>query len=497
VDAWIGADLGTHAVRAAVVSESGTVLGIASVPLTSSVIDGNRHETQPEEWWTATMDAISQALRDSDSVDIRGIAVCGTSGTVALVEETSDDPARPLSPGLMYNDGRASVQAARIAAIAPAESWERTGFVPTATSGLAKALWFGDELAAGRISSGSGRIRLAHQVDLINSRLVGRPVATDTSHAMKTGVDLFSICWPSHELDAIGLETGLLPDVVRPGTRLGGLHPEVARALGLPAGLSVIAGMSDGCAGQIAAGILTPGEWCAVMGTTTVLKGVSAQLLAPDPLGSLYHHRPPGELWWPGGASSTGIGAITDAFSAAEIDRLSTEVDLSVPASVVTYPLRGQGERFPFVQSDATGFSIGDALDRSDLFSSYIQGVALTLRLCLERVADLGAVVNSEITLVGGGSRNPIWVQLISNVLGRSIRVPETPEGALGMAVLAASSASSLEAAAASMVHAGRVVDPQKAVAGRFDEGSSVLVGALRERGWMDHRPLSALRADA
>jgi sugar (pentulose or hexulose) kinase len=497
-ESWIGVDLGTSGVRAAAVSTEGRLLAIVSVDLRSAVIEGNRHETHPEEWWTATLEAISGVTRQIDGLSVRGISVCGTSGTVTLVEETTDDPASPIAPGLMYNDGRASVQAARIRAIRPAESWIRTGFVPGATSGLAKALWLSEELAAGRVRPRrADKVRLAHQVDIINSRLVGEPVAADSSHAMKTGVDLFTIDWPTAVFDQIGLDSALLPPVVRPGETLGGLDARVAQSLGLAPGTPVIAGMSDGCAGQIAAGILTPGEWCAVMGTTTVLKGVSAQLLAHDPLGSLYHHRPPGDLWWPGGASSTGIGAITDMFGTAEIQALSARIDLSTPASIVTYPLRGLGERFPFVEPDATGFSTGIELDRSDLFASYVQGLALALRLCFERVVDLDAVVNSEITLVGGGSRNPYWTQLIANVLGRSVRIPETPEGALGMAVLAASSVSSLDIAAASMVHAGRVIDPDLRVTSRFDEGSAVLRDALRDRGWMDHRPMSALGAEA
>ncbi|MCQ0013464.1 FGGY family carbohydrate kinase [Actinomadura madurae] len=49
---WVGVDLGTQGVRALAVTESGTVVGSGSRPLTGHR-DGPRHEQDPEDWWTA------------------------------------------------------------------------------------------------------------------------------------------------------------------------------------------------------------------------------------------------------------------------------------------------------------------------------------------------------------------------------------------------------------------------------------------------------------
>jgi len=77
-----------------------------------------------------------------------------------------------------------------------------------------------------------------------------------------------------------------------------------ADATGLPAGTPVIAGMTDGCAAQIGAGALEPGEWNSALGTTLVLKGVTPELVR-DPSRVMYSHRSPDGDWLPGGASST------------------------------------------------------------------------------------------------------------------------------------------------------------------------------------------------
>jgi xylulokinase len=484
---WVGIDVGTQAVRVAIVAGSGHVRSLASVPLQSSRfardVDGDRHEQDPDEWWQATVRALAQAVAGAGPCAIHGIATCGTSGTVLLIERTPTDPARPVTPGLMYNDLRATEQAARLRRLPPAESWRRTGFVPTATSGLAKAMWLVEHHDVG------GGRRLAHQVDLINARLTGGPTATDTSHAMKTGVDLFTGGWPAAEFGALGLPVEALPEVVAPGTLLGTLGADVAALTGLPAGTPVYAGMSDGCAGQIASGVLADGAWSAVLGTTTVLKGVVSTLIH-DPLGSLYHHRPPGPGWWAGGASAAGAGLLSELFSPGELLELHATADLRTPAGVVTYPLRGRGERFPFVEPSATTFSTGTATDRTQLYASVMQGVALMLRLSLERVAALGAPLRGELSLVGGATKNARLVQLIANVLGRPVHIPGTPEGAVGMAVLAASTRGDLTSAARRMIPSGVTVAPVPAERPRFEESFQSLVDGLRRRGWMDHRPL-------
>ena len=59
-----------------------------------------------------------------------------------------------------------------------------------------------------------------------------------------------------------------------------------------------------------------PGDWNSTLGTTLVLKGVSAALLR-DPLGRLYCHRHPDGYWLPGGASSTGADCLAQRFAAA------------------------------------------------------------------------------------------------------------------------------------------------------------------------------------
>ncbi|MFY0408560.1 FGGY-family carbohydrate kinase [Solicola sp. PLA-1-18] len=473
---WIGIDLGTQSVRVIAVRGDGEVVGRGSSALTSHR-DGPRHEQDPEQWWTAVCEASRHATADVDSSTVRGVATDGTSGTVLL----TDDAGTPLTPGLMYDDARAPAQAAAVNA-AGAEVWSSLGYQRMQVSwGLPKLLWL---LDTRRVTADAGPVRLAHQVDVVNRRLVGRPVATDLSNALKTGADLRGGCWPREVMDRLGVPDDVLPDLVPPGSRLGQVGEAGAEATGIPAGTPVVAGTTDGCASQLGAGVVDVGSWNSVLGTTLVLKGVTAAPLA-DPNGVVYSHRGPAGRWLPGGASSSGAGVVPSLFPGADLDALTDGARAHEPSSCLTYPLVSEGERFPFVAPAARAFEIGRVDGDADRFASVLQGVAHVERLCYDYLDLLGAPLDGDVVLTGGASGNDYWCQLRADVLGRDVRVPADATPALGMAVLAAGGEGDPAPLAAAMTGSSRTFSPRTS-RDRLVPGYVALVDQLEERGWLD-----------
>ncbi|MEU9116756.1 FGGY family carbohydrate kinase [Streptomyces sp. NPDC048483] len=473
---WLGLDLGTQSARCAAVDGTGQVLATGAHPLTGRR-EGRRHEQDPEEWWTALAAACREALAGIDARRVRGLAVDGTSGTILL----ADAHGTPLTPGLMYDDGRADTQAAVVNA-AGAQVWQELGYRSMQPSwALPKLRWLLDREPA---AEGT---RLLHQVDLVTWRLTGHQVASDASHALKTGYHLTEERWPEKVMAELGVPEGMLPGVVRPGTVLGTVCADAAAATGIPPGTAVVAGMTDGCAAQIGAGALASGAWNSVLGTTLVLKGSSPHLVR-DPSGVVYCHRGPGGTWLPGGASSSGAGVLSQHFHGENLEVL-TERAAALDPDAVAYPLVSTGgERFPFRAPDAEPFVIGEVPTRAAEFHAYLLGVACLERLCFDHLDLLGAPVDGPLTLTGGGARNRYWCELRADVLGRPVRLPEQAEGALGMAVLAATSSGvPLEEAAASMVRIGDEIRPSPARTARWTPLYLRFVDELTRRGWLDH----------
>ncbi|MFC7593151.1 FGGY-family carbohydrate kinase [Nonomuraea antimicrobica] len=402
-----------------------------------------------------------------------------TSGTILL----TDSRGNPLTPALMYDDRRADAE--RVNEVGAAV-WERLGYRRMQPNwALPKLLWL--------LRDAPRDARPAHQSDFVNRRLTGHEVATDLSNALKTGVDLIEERWPLEVFDALGVPARILPEVVRPGTRLGTVCAAAAEETGLPVGTPVIAGTTDGCAAQLGAGAQQVGSWNSVLGTTLVLKGVTKELIY-DPLGVVYSHRAPDGSWLPGGASSTGAGVLSRDLPGRDLDALSEQAAARAlseraaarqgPAPAVTYPLVSRGERFPFAAPAAESFTLGDPADDVERYAAILLGAAFVERLCFDYLDLLGAPVDGEVILTGGATRSAYWTGLRADVLRRPVTLRENAEPALGMAVLAGGDP-------ARMIRTRAVVQPSGA---DLREPYLRFVAELEERGWLDARAAAHAR---
>ncbi|MCW3838970.1 FGGY family carbohydrate kinase [Micromonospora yasonensis] len=473
-DVWIGIDLGTQSARAFAVTARGVVAGHGSSMLTSHRAD-NRHEQDPEQWWSAVAAATRQALVEVPPRAIRGVAVAATSGSIVLLGPRGT----PVTPGIMYDDARATNEVSRVNE-AGAQLWENLGYQRMQpTWALPKLLWL-----LGRYQPAFHRLTLAHQSDVINRRLVGREVATDLSNALKTGANLITGAWPEDVIHALDVPENLLPPLVRSGTRLGPVCATAAAETGLPTGTPVVAGMTDGCAAQVASGALRIGSWNSVLGTTLVLKGVTRDLIH-DPAGAVYSHRGPNGTWLPGGASSTGARVIARDYPSDDLDALNKTAASYEPAAPVCYPLVSDGERFPFVAPQARGFLAGEPQDEAERFAAVLQGVAYIERLCFDHLDLLGAPLHGDLVLTGGATRNDYWNQIRADILERPVVLPENAQPALGMAILAAGADRDLVTTAADMVRVRAVIEPRPGSPGRFRPGYLRLVQILEQRAWL------------
>lgn len=497
---WVGVDLGTQSVRVVALDDHGHQLALAAEPLTSAR-SGERHEQDPEQWWTATRQALGRVTRAlPPGSSVRALAISGTSGTVVPVDPVSG---RPRGVATMYDDRRGATLLPRVAELG-AELFARLGYRMQASWALPRMLAM---VQAGSIDEDAV---LAHQPDVVASRLAGRLLPSDLSSALKSGADLDTATWPEALLRELGLPVARLNRLVPSGTVVGEVGSAAAEQTGLPAGCRIVAGMTDGCAAQIAAGALQPGSWNSVLGTTLVLKG-AARIRRPDPTGVVYAHRAPfGSGWYPGGASSVGAGAVARWLPGRDLEQLTTRLDPAA-APPVAYPLSGRGERFPFVAEEAEAFwPPGLAQGGDDArFSAILHGVAWTERLAFDLIALAGYDTSGPLLLTGGGARNPRWNQLRADVLGRPVSLPVHSEGAAGMAVLAAAGYAAAEAdtgreghdplptVAARMVPDPSRIDPDLPRHGRLLGSYRQFLDELARRRWVGPPLLDAARERA
>ncbi len=486
----IGLDVGTGGARVVIVNAAGAIRATVHADLEAGgKVPGPEqpgwHEQNPETWWKAARWAIRDAVRQvggSPSVVelLQAICVDGTSGTVV---GTSRD-GRATTPALMYNDARAEVEAHQLDALAH-EHGETTGPRISASFGIAKMLWIQRHLP----EAFAATHMFAHQADFITGRLTGRVGTTDYSNAMKSGFDLTAGSWAGWIDEHPDLRSRL-PRVVAPGEALGNVSDAVADELGLPRSLAVIAGATDGTAAFLASGARRVGENNTTLGTTLVFKRV-ADRCVQDPDGLLYCHKLPGGCWLPGAASNVGGDWIRKDFAGADLRQLDGAASELLPTQQLAYPLRMQGDRFPFKSADAVGFCEPDATESTVRYAANLQGTAFVERLGYE-VLDRATAAGDQGTAgavyaTGGGSRSDVWMQLRADVCGRAYHRPGCHESAFGSAILAAAGTvhGNLRDASQAMVKIARTFRPDRARHEMYEELYQRFLRLLEQRGFL------------
>jgi len=480
-DLVVGVDMATAEVRVLALDEYGQVRAESRQPLPPPTSPRpGWSEQDAGSWWPAVAAALAEVTRTVARVGrVVAVSVCATSGTVVALGRHGE----PIGPALTYADQRA-VAEADVAQAAGSARWAALGLRVQASFGLPKWAW----LLADR---GSAVAALGHASDVVVRRLVagGRggfdgQAPTDWSHALKSGYDPLRQEWAMEAMEALGIRSDLLPEVRRPTEMAGLVGPDAAADTGLPIGCEVRLGMTDACAAQLAAGAGAPGQFMSVLGSTLVVKGASRELVV-DPSGAVYSHRHPEGWWLPGGASSTGGRALVEGFPGRDPAELDDLVAGHGPATCVTYPLVGRGERFPFVAPEADGFMLGEPVSEADHIRAVFEGVAFVERLGYERLAELGALARRSIVVTGGGSRSPVWNRIRATVLGLPLLAMPGASTAWGACMLAAAGSLHPRLTAMPMSPPVEVAHPDPAESDAMDANYARFRSAIVDRGWI------------
>jgi len=430
--ALLGIDVGTSGVRAVAVSPTGKLLAEAEESLWHDHrAAGGIHEQDPDEWWQAVSlvaQRIVQTLKDAlGKAELRGVAVTSTSGTLVV----ADAQGHPLRPAILYDDGRG---------VEIAEELSHQGGVRSVRLGpsfsLVKAAW----VARHEPELWERTRYILSPSDWLCGKLTAEFGISDFTNALKLGYDPESASW-NDSVRTAGLPADRLPAVRRPGEAIGQVSKTAAAETGLPAGLPVLAGATDGMASVIASGASMSGDANTTLGTTLVWKVLHNGKSAAH--SGIYFHLHPGGLWVPGAASNTGLGSIRrpDALpgdSPAEMDRLAASY---LPTPVVCYMLSGEGERFPFAHPKATAFVDGSPRDAAESYAAQLQSMAFVERWGYEILESCGINVGDKVFSTGAAARSPVLSQLRASVLGKTVVLPRYPTAAFGAAILAATGA--------------------------------------------------------
>ncbi len=248
---FLGIDLGTGAVKALITGAEGIVWATGSAEHPTFHPQPGHAEQDPERWWQATMLAVRQAVARAGETLISAIGLSGQMhGTVLL-----DEAGQPLHPAVIWADTRSARQVEALTAeIGKSRLIDIAGSPLAVGFQAATVRWFIDE----RADLWQRVRRVALPKDYLGWRLTGAWVSEPSDAASTLLLDVRRRDWSDVLIQAVGLRREMVPEV-RPSVSMrGALLPEAAEALGLPAGIPVVAGGGDAPLAALAAGVVDP-----------------------------------------------------------------------------------------------------------------------------------------------------------------------------------------------------------------------------------------------
>jgi autoinducer 2 (AI-2) kinase len=293
--------------------------------------------------------------------------------------------------------------------------------------------------------------------DWVGFKLCGE-YATDPSAGSSSGMfDLAARTWSHRIMDMCGLDKGILPPILEPGTVLGEVTREASAKTGLPVGTKVVLGGADTQLGLVGIGAHSPGATAVIGGSFWQCAQVcDAPLIDPAVELRTLCHSVPGRWMVEGIGFFSGLALrwFRDAFCEGDIEHAhSLGIDpyelLERSAKDVPPGSRGVLAMISNVMSAKSWDHAAPSLMQFDMLAPASSGKAESVRAIQEAAAyvahehalmlyALTGVAPREILFAGGAAKGSLWPQILADVFGVSVVIPAVTEStALGAAMYA------------------------------------------------------------
>ncbi len=422
---YLGLDIGTTSLKAAVFDEKGNRIAIRHAEYSL--------DTDPETGFIE-FDANAYVKMCIEAIDSL-ILECGKINALSVDTQgetliLTDEAGAPLCPAIVWLDNRAGEEAEEIRAHFGEERVYSITGQPEITAGwpASKLLWVK-----------KNRPELADKVkkifmleDWILYNLTGNFVTEPTIQSSTIYYDIHKLGWWEEMLGFIGFDSSLLPRCVKSAVSVGKYK-----------GINVISGALDQIAGTIGVGVTDEELVSEMTGTIMAICVMKSDVPKYDPesIVPCHLHAIPGKyamiLW----SSTAGMALkwFKEQFLSSKSFKEIDEISARVPAGCdgMTMLPYFCGSTMPSYNPDATAVFSGINLSHTPAHfaRAIMEAIAFILRLDLEYA---GVGDDAQIRITGGGASGELWPQIKSDVTGKKLyTLSEKETACLGSAILA------------------------------------------------------------
>ena len=393
------------------------------------------NEQNPRDWIDALKASIGE-LKNRNAAAVASLQAIGIAGHMhgaTLLDKNGEI----LHPCILWNDTRSYKQASILDQDVKLQ--EITGNIIFPGFTAPKLLWIQENKP--EIFSKVAKVLLP--ASYLGFYLTGDFFMDMSDAAGTSWLDVGNRCWSDYALNAGNMRSDQMPDLLEGSQIASSVSKFIANELGIPRGVSVVAGAGDNAAAACGVGIMQEGQGFVSLGTSGVLLTARDAYtpLAQSAVHTFCHAIP--KTWYQMGV----ILSATDSLNWLSSVTGKSPIELSEslthkitgPSSEKFYPYLS-GERTPLNDAHIRGGFVGLSTNsnQTKLTQAVMEGVAFALRDCMEVLKKAGPCPD-QLLAIGGGSHSRFWLETIAATLNKAIACPIDGEygAAMGAARLA------------------------------------------------------------
>lgn len=434
----LGIDVGTTGTKAILFTVGGEMVAHAyrGYPLYNERV--GESEQEPQDWWRAIVDTVREVTSaDGVAERVAAISLSTQGGTLVPV----DKDGVPVRRAIVWNDIRAEAQREKyIAEVGDASTlYQKTGW------GLGRGLSLLDirYLKDTEPEVFAAADRFLSVPSYVALKMTGR-AAVDLSNAgIEELIDVRRKKYDERLLEFAGISENRLAELVPSGEVIGRLTRDAATELGLGEDVVLVSGAHDQYAVSLGAGVVESGDILIGSGTCWVVTASGDEADFDSGLAQSISAVP--GLWGTLRSLSTGGVclewlrngiAASDGDNALDYDTINREVELlrAGEDGLFFYPFKGTYGDGAFTKGAFVGMDLSH--NKFHLARAIMEGVVFQVLWIMESFKTKPAA--EGIRLSGGASKSAVWAQILADVSGLPVRIPEVADLAcVGAAILA------------------------------------------------------------
>jgi xylulokinase len=407
-------DIGTSHLKGALVTSSGKVVSRARAPMRlRESRDPTHRESDPNDW-LAGLAIVTAELGLREKGRIRGVVVSANGPTLVAVNGDGE----PLDLAMTWMDRRAREEADLIAEFSDAPL--------DASFYLPKALW----IMRHKPDVYERTRHFLACAEYVSFFLTGNPSRIIPTPLFK------EFFWNEEAIQQLRMDADKFPPYLEPGDIVGTVSQRAQEAIGIPAGIPVIAGGPDYIMSILGTAAISTGRTCDRAGTS---EGINLCWSAPvrDTGLLCFPHVMRGHYNVSAMVSSSGSAldwaARTFGRRGMDFEGMWKEAQAAPPGArrLLFLPFLAP-ERFPIWDNRLKGAFLGLSLEhgRREMMRAVVESTGFAVRGIIAAMERNGCRLN-DLRVSGGQARQPLWCQVRADITGKNVLLPEQEDSDL------------------------------------------------------------------